>query len=92
MRIVMASPPPTADTVARPTLETGPAGRDQQYDDRQRNRDTRDVEDVAERIVRCRLVERMRLLDNGDEHHTSGVASRNEAVGVDRCRQLVLNW
>jgi hypothetical protein len=72
---MVTAPPTTTNAVARPALESGPTRRDEQNDDRERDRDTGDVEDVAESIVRGRLVERVRLLGNGDEHHTSGVAS-----------------
>jgi len=92
VRVVMASPPSMTDAVARPALEAGPAGRDEQYDHRERHRDARDVEDIAESIVRRRLIERVRLLDNGDEHHTSGVASYYEAVGANRRRQSGWLW
>ena len=74
MRVVVAAPTTTAHTVACPAFDAGPRNSDEQHDDRKRNRDHGDVQHVAKRIVRRGLFERLWLLNDGDEHHTSVVA------------------
>ena len=74
MRVVVSAAATTAHAMARPAFDSGPPDGDEKHDDGERNSDASNVEDVAESVVRRRLVERARLLDNGDEHHTSGGA------------------
>jgi hypothetical protein len=74
VRVVVPSAPATAYAMPRPAFHSGPTYGNEQHDDRERNSHASDIEDVAERVVWRRLVERTRLLDNSDEHHTSGGA------------------
>jgi hypothetical protein len=74
MHVVVSAAPATSNAMPRPAFDSGPTDGDKKHDDGERNSDASNVEDVAERVVRRRLVERARLLDNGDEHHTSGGA------------------
>ena len=75
MRVAMATTTTTTQPMAHPPLEPRPAHREQEHPDRERHRDAGDVEHVAKRVVRRRLIERLWLLNDSDEHHTSGVAS-----------------
>jgi hypothetical protein len=88
MRIVMAPPPATAHSVTCPAFDAGPGHGNEEHDDRERNRDRRNIQHVAERVVRRRLFERLWLLNDGDEHHTSGAAPLFEAVRADPWSQL----
>lgn len=64
----------TAQAMARPPLQPRPAYRQQEHPECERHRHTGDVEHVAKGVVGRRLIERRWLLNDSDEHHTSGVA------------------
>jgi len=70
MRIVMTPPPATTHSVTCPAFDAGPRHSDEKHDDCERNRDSRNIQHVAERVVRRRLFERLWLLSDGNEHHT----------------------
>lgn len=92
MGVVMAAPTTTAHAVACPALDAGPGYGDEQYDDRKWNCDHCNVEHVAKRVVRRSLFERLRLLNDGDQHHTSGVALSSKLAawpaGVNRAADV----
>jgi len=81
MRVVVSAAPAPAHAMACPAFDAGPADGDKKHDDGKRNSDASNVEDVAERVVRRCLIERSGLLDNGDEHHTSGGAPERTCWG-----------
>lgn len=88
MRIVMTPPPATAHSVTCPAFDAGPGHGDEEHDERERNCDHRNIQHVAERVVRRRLFERLWLLNDSDEHHTSFAVPLFEAVRADRWSQL----
>jgi len=71
MRVMMPASPAATNAVTCPSLHARPAHREQEDAERERNGDPRHVEDVAKRVIRRRLLERLRLLHQRDEHHTS---------------------
>jgi hypothetical protein len=74
--------------VTCPALDARPCHSDEEHNERERDGHTGNVQHVAERIVRRRLVERLWLLNDGDEHHTSGAAASSKLLawkaGVNR--------
>jgi hypothetical protein len=74
--------------VTCPAFDAGPGHGDEEHDERERNCDHRNIQHVAERVVRRRLFERLWLLNDSDEHHTSFAVPLFEAVRADRWSQL----
>ena len=62
--------------MSRPALESWPADGEQQHSECKRDGDSGDVENVAEGIVLRRWLERLRFLDQSDEHGSSIVAGQ----------------
>lgn len=74
--VVPAATSPS-NAMPSPPLESGPAHRDQEHDECQRDCDPGNIDDVAEAVVLRRRLEGRRLLHYGDEHDSSIV---NEGV------------
>jgi len=81
MAAAMVTTSTTTHAMARPAFHAGPAYGEEKYGKGERNGHARDVEDVAKRVVGRGLLERLRLLGDGDEHATSSWVPGRSCVG-----------
>ena len=78
MRVVVTTTAAPPYAVPYPAFDARPGHGDEEHDQRKPDGDTGDIQHVAERIVRRRLVERLWLLNDGDKHHSSGAAASSK--------------
>jgi len=69
--MMVATSAPTSDAVAYPTLEVWPTHGDHEHGEGKRNGDARDIENIAERGIRRRRTEILRVLQQHEEHYSS---------------------